>query len=164
MLDFRSEPNTPAGDATRSHGVPRGYPLPRAVRRAIEFIHMNLSEAVHLDDIAGSVSLSTFHFAREFTKSTGVSPHRYLMRARIAKVKELLGKSELPLATIADEAGFTDQSHMSKVFKRLTGMTPKTFRGHEKLRTAHQLFGSLELLRAKVQRLRKFEVRSARKV
>jgi len=69
-------------------------------------------------------------------------------------VKELLGAGELGLAAIADEAGFSDQSHMSRVFKRLTGMTPKAFRDVRKLRMADRRFDSFELLRSKVQRLR----------
>jgi transcriptional regulator GlxA family with amidase domain len=78
-----------------------------------------------------------------FRKTTGTTPHRYLMQARVGKVKELLAESELCLAAIAGEAGFSDQGHMSKVFKRLTGMTPKAFRNERRLQTADQWLNSL---------------------
>jgi transcriptional regulator GlxA family with amidase domain len=154
MLDFHSEPDTPAEFTTGLPVAPRGYSLPRSVRHAIEYVHANLSEDLRLEDIAGAARLSTFHFARVFRKTMGMAPHRYVMRARVGKVKELLRDSDLSLVAIADEAGFSDQSHMSKVFKRLTGMTPKTFRSDRPLQTADRCFNSLELLRSKVQRLR----------
>ena len=153
MLDFHSEPATQAEIPTGLSISARGYSQPRSIRRAIEYIHANLSEDVHLEDMATAARLSPFHFAREFRKTTGLAPHRYLMRARITKVKELLWESELSLAAIADEAGFSDQSHMSKVFKRLTGLTPKTFRDDRKLHTANRFFNALELVRSRVQRL-----------
>jgi AraC family transcriptional regulator len=101
---------------------------PRAVRRAIEYMRANLSHSVRLEDIAGAVGLSIFHFSRTFRHTTGLPPHRYLTHARIERVKVLLLESEQSLAAIADETGFSDQSHMSKIFRRLAGTTPKQFR------------------------------------
>ena len=101
---------------------------PRAVRRAIEYMDANLSHSICLEDIAGAVGLSVFHFSRTFRHATGLAPHRYLILARIERVKVLLLESEQSLAAIADETGFSDQSHMSKVFRRLAGTTPKHFR------------------------------------
>jgi AraC family transcriptional regulator len=59
-----------------------------------------------------------------------MGPHRYLVRARVARVRTLLISGDRSLAAIADETGFSDQSHMSKVFKKFTGMSPKTFRAN----------------------------------
>lgn len=101
---------------------------PRAVRRAIEYMQANLAESVRLEDIAGAAGLSVFHFSRTFRHATGLAPHRYLIEARIVRVKTLLLESGQSLAAIAEEAGFSDQSHMSKVFRRLAGTTPKQFR------------------------------------
>ncbi len=101
---------------------------PRAVRRAIEYMHANLADSVRLEDIAGAVGLSLFHFSRTFRHATGLAPHRYLTQARVERVKALLLESEQSLAAIAEEAGFSDQSHMSKVFGKLAGTTPKHFR------------------------------------
>lgn len=100
----------------------------RAVRRAIEYIHANLSENIRLEDIAAAASLSAFHFSRTFRKATGMAPYRYLTLMRVERVKGLLRESEWSLATIAEDAGFSDQSHMTKIFKRFTGTTPKAFR------------------------------------
>ena len=107
--------------------VPMRYP-PRAVRRSIEYINANFAGEIRLKDIAGAVGMSMFHLARTFRASTGVTLHRYLIRARVEKVKALLLDSDQSLAVIADATGFSDQSHMSKTFKRFTGTTPRLFR------------------------------------
>ena len=117
----------------RAEGVdaPRIAPMrfpPRAVRRSIEYINDNFSEEVRLKDIAGAVGMSMFHLSRTFRASTGVTLHRYLIRARVEKVKALLLDSDQSLAGIAGSAGFSDQSHMNKTFKRYTGTTPRLFR------------------------------------
>lgn len=101
---------------------------PRAVRRAIEFIQANLAGDIRLADIAADAGQSLFHFARTFRAATGLTPHRYLTLARVEKVRTLLRDSDRSLAAIADEAGFSDQSHMSRVFRNWTGSTPKQFR------------------------------------
>ncbi len=101
---------------------------PRAVRRAIEFIQANLAGDIRLADIAAAAGQSLFHFSRTFRAATGLTPHRYLTLSRVEKVRDLLRDSDRSLAAIADEAGFSDQSHMSKVFKNWTGSTPKQFR------------------------------------
>ena len=145
-LPFRTGHTSRDHDRTAASRL-GGISYPRAVRRAIEYIHANLSEDVHLEDIAGAARLSTCHFARMFRKTTGMTPHRYLMQARVGKVKELLRQSELCLAAIADEAGFSDQGHMSKVFKRLTGMTPKAFRNERQLADGRSVLSRSDYLR-----------------
>lgn len=152
MLDFDSKEGARADVPRAPRAAPAEYSLPRPVRRGIEYIHANLSEEVRLEDIAGAASLSTFHFARLFRQATGVAPHRYVMQVRVGKVKELLAKDELCLAAIANEAGFADQSHMSRVFKRLMGMTPRNFKRERRLRTAPPR-KSFELVRSRVRRL-----------
>jgi AraC family transcriptional regulator len=108
--------------------VPTGRFPPRAVRRSIEYIHANLASAILLKDVAGAVGMSMFHLSRTFRASTGVTLHHYLTRARVERVKTLLLESDQSLAVIADSTGFSDQSHMSKIFKRFTGTTPRLFR------------------------------------
>jgi len=90
------------------------YPLaPRAVQRALDYIHANLADSVRLEHIAAAARMSVFHFSRTFRKATGTGPHRYLLQARVEKIKALLLTSDRSLASIADETGFSDQSHMS---------------------------------------------------
>jgi AraC-like DNA-binding protein len=152
MLDFDWKQGAHSDATCAPRAARKEYSLPRPVRRGIEYIHANLSEEVRLEDIAGAAGLSTFHFARLFRQATGMAPHRYVVQVRVGKVKELLGEGELCLAAIADEAGFADQSHMSRVFKRLMGMTPKTFRRDRRLRSAPPR-ESFELVRSRVRRL-----------
>jgi transcriptional regulator GlxA family with amidase domain len=128
MFDSCSDATTHPERTTGPHAASMAGLRPRAVRRAIEYMRANLSHSVRLEDIAGAVGLSIFHFSRTFRHATGLTPHRYLTHARIERVKVLLLESEQSLAAIADETGFSDQSHMSKVFRRLAGTTPKKFR------------------------------------
>ncbi len=134
MLDLKSEPEELAMSTAGTRvALPPGFPR-RAVRRATEFIHANLAEGVCLADIARAAGLSTFHFVRVFRNAKGVTPYRYCLQARIERVKGLLLESEDSLAAIAIDAGFSDQSHMSKVFRRLTGMTPRAYRNTSNVR------------------------------
>ena len=127
MLDssFKWEARAEGVDVARV--VPMRYPS-RAVRRSIEYINTNIADAIRLRDIAAAVGMSMFHLSRTFRASTGVTLHRYLTQARVERVKTLLLNSDQSLAIIADETGFSDQSHMSKTFKRFTGTTPRLFR------------------------------------
>lgn len=105
------------------------YPhAPRAVHRALDYIHANLAGNVRLEDMAAAARMSVFHFSRTFRKATGTGPHRYLVQARVETVRTLLLAGDQSLAAIADETGFSDQSHMSKVFKKFTGISPKAYR------------------------------------
>jgi len=127
MLDSSCKWEASAEGMDAPRVVPMRYP-PRAVRRSIEYINDNFSEEVRLKDIAAAVGMSMFHLSRTFRASTGVTLHRYLIRARVEKVTALLLDSDQGLAAIADSAGFSDQSHMNKTFKRFTGTTPRLFR------------------------------------
>lgn len=94
----------------------------------MEYMHAHLPESVRLEDIAAAVGLSPFHFARLFRSTTGFTPHRYLMLARVERAKAMLLQCDRTMTEIASEAGFSDQSHMSKVFRHLTGCSPARFR------------------------------------
>ena len=128
MLDSYTE----SEEAARCGLVRRVGPMQhfssRAVRSSIEYIHANLAGEILLKDIAGAVGMSKFHLSRTFRASTGVTLHRYLTRARVDRVKELLLDSDQSLAVIADATGFSDQSHMTRAFKRFAGTTPRLFR------------------------------------
>ena len=127
MLDSSCKWEAHAEGVDAPRIAPMRFP-PRAVRRSIEYINDNFSEEVRLKDIAAAVGMSMFHLSRTFRASTGVTLHRYLTRARFERVKALLLDSDQSLALIADATGFSDQSHMSKAFKRFTGTTPRLFR------------------------------------
>lgn len=94
---------------------------------AIEFIHRNLADEVHLDDLARATNLSPYHFARLFKRSTGFAPHQYLIRRRVERARELLLTSSLSISEVALQSGFCDQSHLTSHFKRVYGVTPMVF-------------------------------------
>ena len=116
--------STNAADATS----PRGGLSPARLRRVLEYIDGNLDVSVRLEMLAREVGVSAFHFSRLFKQSTGSSPHQYLLRRRLDRAKTLLRQSTTSLAEISASTGFADQSHFTKVFRRLTGVTPTDYR------------------------------------
>lgn len=97
------------------------------LNRAIEFVHAHLADDISLDSLAGAAGLSPFHFARLFKRSTGVSPHQYVLRCRVERARGLLMRSQSSIAEVATEVGFCDQSHLAAHFKRVYGVSPKAF-------------------------------------
>lgn len=100
----------------------------RQLKQAQAFLEAYLSENVSLADLAASCSLSPAHFARAFRRSTGVPPHRFLMERRVTRARELLVHTGLSLSEIAIRCGFADQAHLTKVFRRVLGVTPGSLR------------------------------------
>lgn len=97
-------------------------------RRAKEFIEARLDANISLADLARECSLSVAQFARAFKRSTGMAPYQYLTVRRIDRARDLLLYTNLPLADVAACAGFADQSHFTKVFRRIAGFSPGHFR------------------------------------
>jgi AraC family transcriptional regulator len=86
-------------------------------------------EAPHsLDELAAQAGVTPSHFCRIFKKASGVSPHQYVMKARLDRARELLTQSETSVSLIADSLGFTSQSHFTRAFRQFTGRTPGEFR------------------------------------
>jgi AraC-like DNA-binding protein len=100
----------------------------RRERRVREFIEAHLAENISLADLAGECGLSAAHFARAFRRSMGMAPHQFLTARRIERARDLLIHTTLPLAEVAARCGFSDQSHFTKVFRRLAGASPGSFR------------------------------------
>jgi AraC family transcriptional regulator len=98
------------------------------LRRVTEFIEENLEHDLTLAEIAEIAELSPFHFARSFKQTTGSTPIQFLTRRRIDLAKRLLIESELPIVEIGLRAGFKNQSHFTTLFRKVTAMTPKTYR------------------------------------
>jgi len=101
---------------------------PRSLQLVREYIDVHLSENIQLETLADIVGLSRYYFARAFKRSVGTSPHCYLMQRRLGRAQMLLANTDLPLAQVALESGFNDQSHFSNRFRSTTGVTPKAFR------------------------------------
>jgi AraC family transcriptional regulator len=97
-------------------------------RRAKELMSANLQGNLSTRDLARECSLSSGHFARAFRHSTGLSPHQWLIQCRIDKAHGLLRDGRLSLAEIARASGFADQSHFTKTYARLRGISPGAWR------------------------------------
>jgi AraC-like DNA-binding protein len=93
------------------------------VRRVRDYLAAHLAENVTLDQLAAVTDLSAFHLLRVFRAAVGLPPHAYLTQLRIAHAKRRLAQSQ-GVAQVAAETGFVDQSHLTKQFKRLVGVTP----------------------------------------
>lgn len=98
------------------------------LRRVTEYIQRNLDKELSLAELAALVYMSPYHFARLFKCSTGVPPHRFVVRQRIARAGECLTTQELSIAQIARMVGFRTASHFTTVFRRVTGVTPRGYR------------------------------------
>jgi AraC-like DNA-binding protein len=124
MLSFMPMPETP--------DLNRGGLSPGMKHRVCDFIESHLSEKISLDSLSAMAGLSPHHFARAFQQSVGMPPHRYLLRRRLEHVEQMLRDTQLPLSHIALAVGFSDQSHLNRHFRRLTGMSPSLARGIER--------------------------------
>jgi AraC family transcriptional regulator len=111
-----------------------GRLAPWQLRRVTEYITGHLSETVRLKELAAITGLSQSQFGRAFKASTGFSPHRWQLNARIAKARELLLSSTLEQSEIALMTGFAEQSHFCRVFKALVGTPPATWQRRHRTR------------------------------
>ncbi len=96
---------------------------PRAVARTREYLDTHAVDNVSLTHLAHLVNLSSFRLVHVFRDAIGLPPHAYLTQVRIARAKRLLAAGQ-SVARVAAEMGFADQSHLSRHFKALTGVTP----------------------------------------
>jgi AraC-like DNA-binding protein len=97
------------------------------VERAAEYIDDNFARPIRLDDICAAAGLSASYLVRAFKKRFGVAPHEYQTNRRIQYCKVQLARGR-PLADVALEAGFSDQAHFQRIFKRHTAVTPGQYR------------------------------------
>lgn len=95
------------------------------LQQAIDYIHTHLDEDLSLFKIAQVINISPTYFSSLFKRATGISPHQYVIKQRVERAKLLLTTTDLAIADIALQVGFSSQSHLTQHFKRLTGMTPK---------------------------------------
>ncbi len=94
-----------------------------AIRRALDYLEVHHADNLSLTALATLVDLSPYHFLRVFRTRLGLPPHAYLVQLRVAAAKRLLALG-MPISQAAIEVGFADQSHLSRHFKRLVGVTP----------------------------------------
>ncbi|MEO8090722.1 MAG: helix-turn-helix transcriptional regulator [Gemmatimonadales bacterium] len=92
----------------------------------MEYLNDAFAERIPLDHLARAVGLTSYSVLRAFKRVMGIPPHAYLMQVRVERAKNLL-QSCLPIAAVALRVGFADQSHLTRYFRRLVGVTPAVF-------------------------------------
>ncbi len=101
---------------------------PYQLRHTIEYINEHLSIDLSLSVLATILNISPYYFERLFKQSVGSTPHQYILRCRIEKAKQLLRTTQLSILEIAEQVGYKNQSHFSKLFRKLTGTSPRAYR------------------------------------
>lgn len=101
---------------------------PHQLKHTIEYINDNLSTHLSLRVLSTKLGMSPYYFERLFKQSVGQTPHQYILQCRIERAKQLLQTTQLPIMEIAFQVGCKNHSHFSKLFRKLTGMSPRTYR------------------------------------
>jgi AraC family transcriptional regulator len=98
------------------------------LRRIKELVHARMEDDLSLDEMAQSVGLSTAHFARMFRKSTGETPHQFVLRQRLERAKAMLRAPDARVLDVAVACGFKTQQHFAQAFRDLWGASPTDYR------------------------------------
>jgi AraC family transcriptional regulator len=128
MLAFTAHVAQTYGGLRRSAELARGGLASWQVKRACEKLEADLGGKSSLEQIAAEFDLSVSHFSRAFRVSTGLPPHQWLLRQRVKAAKQLMTVRDLPLSEIAISAGFANQSHFTRVFSAVVGVSPGVWR------------------------------------
>ncbi len=97
------------------------------LRRVTDYICEHLGDDLKVIELAAIAQVSPYYFIRLFRKSIGQTPHQYILQQRIEKAKYLLQHQQISVSEIAAMVGFCDQSHLTKYFRRIVGVTPKQY-------------------------------------
>jgi AraC family transcriptional regulator len=116
------------GGLRRSAELVRGGLAPWQAKRACERLESDLVGRLSLQQVAAEFDLSVSHFSRAFRISTGLPPHQWLLRQRVKAAQQLMTVRDLPLSDIAMSAGFANQSHFTRVFTAVVGVSPGAWR------------------------------------
>ena len=100
----------------------------RQMERVRDFVEANLDSDIHLEMMARVCGRSTEYFVRIFKATAGVSPYQYVLNLRIERAKALLGRDGPSIAEVALQCGFSHQEHLTRMFRRFTGVTPGRYR------------------------------------
>jgi AraC family transcriptional regulator len=106
----------------------RGGMAPRVLRRVIDYIDSNLGSSLSLSCLADIAGLSAYRFAHNFKSVMGLPPHQYVLRARIARARQILRETDLSVLEIANTVGCQSLSRFHSLFKRETGTVPRAYR------------------------------------
>jgi AraC family transcriptional regulator len=118
------------GHAVRHRPVQfsRGGLSAARLRRIKELVYAKMEGDLSLDEMAQSVELSTAHFARMFRKSTGETPHQFVLRKRLERAKTMLRARDARVLDVALACGFKTQQHFAQAFREVWGVSPTEYR------------------------------------
>ena len=100
------------------------------LQAVLNHVHANLASDLSATRLASRADVSLAHFSRIFRDAMGVPPHRYVLAARLDLARKLLTQSTLPISRIAEECGFSSQSHLTASFRTAHSTTPAQYRAH----------------------------------
>jgi AraC family transcriptional regulator len=106
----------------------RGGLGPARLRRVTELVQAKVEDDLSLFDLAQSVGLSSAHFSEMFRKSTGETPHQFVLRLRVERAKHMLRAPEPRVLDVAVACGFKTQQHFARVFRQRCGTSPTEYR------------------------------------
>jgi AraC family transcriptional regulator len=98
------------------------------LNRALQLFETKFDRSMRLAEVADAVRLSKSHFSRAFRHSMGEPPARYLRRHRVMRAQQMMLSTDKSLTNIALDCGFADQSHLTRIFRRMVGATPAAWR------------------------------------
>ena len=106
----------------------RGGLSPWQIRKVTSHVEAHLGRPIRNDDLASLVRLNPSHFGRAFRNSFGEPPHEYVIRRRVERAQGLMLSTDAPLSEIALDCGLADQSHLTRLFRRIAGESPRAWR------------------------------------
>ncbi len=98
------------------------------LQAAIDLVRRRFADPVKVSELADAAGMSTAQLDRSLRRAIGVSPKQLLLGARLDEAMRRLDDTDLPIATIATECGYYDQSSFTRQFRRATGLTPRAYR------------------------------------
>jgi AraC family transcriptional regulator len=104
---------------------------PHALKRVLERIEHSFQSEISLASLAEETGYSRGHFLKMFHTSTGMTPHRYLLKRRIEHARSLLKRREISIIDVAADSGFSSQAHLTQVFREHVGVTPGDYRRNQ---------------------------------
>ncbi len=114
-------------DAAAKEPVSGGL-CPWQIRKVTSYVEANLDRPIRNEDLATLVRLNPSHFGRAFRNSLGEPPHEYVIRRRVERAQGLMLSTDASLSDIALDCGLSDQSHLTRLFRRIVGESPRAWR------------------------------------
>jgi AraC-like DNA-binding protein len=116
------------GTETTTKEPVRGGLSPWQIRKVTSYVDANLDRPIKNEELASLVRLNSSHFGRAFRNSFGEPPHEYVIRRRVERAQGLMLSTEASLSEIALDCGLADQSHLTRLFRRIVGESPRAWR------------------------------------